>query len=65
MTECEKLADEIIDDLADKLWDIVNKVLKEKTILTKDDDSIRLQCAILDEVCIDCEEDCPCAGWKK
>ena len=26
------------------------------------DSEIRLRCALLDEVCTDCEEDCPAAG---
>lgn len=48
-----------------RLEDIIKEIETGVDVLGRDpeeDEKVRRNCAILDEVCVDCEEDCPAAG---
>ena len=46
------------------LWflrDFLSEMLRKVEEKMETDDSTRLNCGFLDEICVDCEEDCPSA----
>lgn len=59
--------EELTDEVVTVIWDVIHKALELAAPTTElsDYDKIRLNCAFLDEVCVGCTEDCPCAEGIK